>query len=61
MLGVEIKRKEERVLELDAKVHKNQAAEAELDAELRALQAGEERRGSNASQSVDCCLDPWAD
>ena len=32
-------------------------ADAEMAAELQGLQAGEERRGSNASQAVDCCME----
>ena len=35
----------------------NRMADAEMEAELQGLQAGEERRGSNASQAVDCCLE----
>ena len=31
---------------------------ADLDEEIRILQAGEERRGSCASQSNGCCFDP---
>ena len=31
-------------------------ADAEMAAEPLGLQAGEERRGSNASRAVDCCL-----
>ena len=31
--------------------------DAEMDAELQGLQDGEERRGSNASQAVECCLE----
>ena len=33
-------------------------AAAEIDNEIQALQAGEERRGSCASQSNGCCFDP---
>ena len=32
-------------------------ADAELAAELQEPQAGEERRGSDASQAADCCLE----
>ena len=32
--------------------------EAELDMEIRSLQAGYERIGSDASQSNECCMDP---
>ena len=31
--------------------------DAEMAAELQGLLAGEERRGSNASQAVDCCME----
>ena len=53
----EITQKEERLLLLSDKVDKNEMAETELEAALQGLQAGEERRGSNASQAVDCCLE----
>ena len=39
------------------KVEKNKMADADIAAELQGLQAGEEGRGSNASQTVDCCLE----
>ena len=42
---------------LSNKVNKNKMADAEMTAELQRLQAGEERRGSNASQTGDCCLE----
>ena len=32
--------------------------ETELDLEIRGLQAGEGRRGSNACHSNGCCMDP---
>ena len=35
---------------------KNKIADADMAAELQGLQAGEERRGSNASQTGDSCL-----
>ena len=38
-------------------VDRNKMADAELAAELQEPQAGEERRGSDASQAVDCCLE----
>ena len=38
------------------KVDKNKMSDAERAAELQRLQAGEERRGSNASQTGDCCF-----
>ena len=53
----EIEWKEERFTLLADKVDKNKMADAETEAELQGLQAGEERRGSNASQAVDYCLD----
>ena len=39
------------------KVDKNRMADAEMEAELQGLQAGEYGRGSNASQAADCCLE----
>ena len=53
----EIEWKEERFTQLADKVDKNRMADAEMEAELQGLQAGEERRGSIASQAVDCCLE----
>ena len=38
-------------------VDKNRMADAEIEAELQGLEAGKERRGSNASQVVDCFLE----
>ena len=49
--------KEERILLLSDKVAKHEVAEAEMEAELQGLQRGEERRGSNASQAVDCRME----
>ena len=49
--------KEERFRLLSDKVGKNRMADAEMEAELQGLQAGEEGRSSNASQAVDCCLE----
>ena len=48
-------RNEERFWQLSDKVDKNKMSDAEMAAELQRLQAGEERRGSNASQTGDCC------
>ena len=48
-------RNEERSRQLSDKVDKNKMSDAEMAAELQRLQAGEERRGSNASQTGDCC------
>ena len=53
----EIDWKEEHFHLLSGKVGKNRIAGKEMEAELHGLQAGEERRGSNASQAVDCCLE----
>ena len=53
----EIEWKEERCTQLSDKVDKNKMADAETEAELQGLQAGEERGGSNASQAVECCLE----
>ena len=53
----EVKQKEERILFLSDKVEKNKMADADMAAELQGLQAGEERRGSNASQTGDSCLE----
>ena len=50
-------KKEERVPFLSNKIDKNKMQDAEMAAELRNLQAGEERRGSNASQTGDGCLE----
>ena len=52
-----VNQKEERILVLSNKVDKNKMADAEMAAELQSLQAGEERRGSNASQTGDCCME----
>ena len=56
-LREEIDWEEGRFLLLSDKVDKHRMAGAEMEAELQGLQAGEERRGSNASQAVDCCLE----
>ena len=53
--------KEECFTQLSDKVDKNTMADAETEAELQGLQAGEERRGSNASQAVECCLETMAE
>ena len=52
----EIDWKEERFRLLSDKVDKIRMVDAEMAAELQGLQAGEERRGSTASQAVDCCM-----
>ena len=49
----DVKQKEERIFFLSDKVEKNKMADAEMAGELQGLQAGEERRGSNASQTGD--------
>ena len=53
----EIDWKEGRFCLLSDKVDKNRMADAEMEAELQGLQAGEERKGSNASQTWDSCLE----
>ena len=53
----DIDRKEERFRLLSDKVDKNRMADAEMEAEHEGLQAGEERRGSNASQTGNCCME----
>ena len=52
-----LKHKEERHLLLSNKIHKNKMQDAEVVAELQRLQAGEERRGGNASQTGGCRLE----
>ena len=52
MLQGKLKQMEDRVLFLSNKIDKNKMA-----ADLRSLQAGEERGGSNASQTGDGCLE----
>ena len=56
-LQEEIRQKEERHLFLSNKIDKNKMQDAEMAAELQSLQAGEERRGSDASQTGACCLE----
>ena len=53
----EIDSKEERFRLLWDKVDINRLADSAMETELQGLHAGEERRGSNASQAVDCCLE----
>ena len=50
-LQEEIRQKEERHLFFSKNIDKNKMQDAEMLAELQSLQAGEERRGSNASQT----------
>ena len=57
MLQEEIGQREERHFFSSNKVEKNKMQEAEMVAELQSLHTGEERRGSNASQTGDCCLE----
>ena len=57
----EIARNEARFLQLSNKVEKNKRVDAEVAAELQGLHAGEERRSSNASHAVDCCLETMVD
>ena len=56
-LQEELRQKEERFLFLSNKVDKNKMADAAMAAELQSLQAEEERKGSNTSQTGDCCLE----
>ena len=51
----ELDRNEERFRLFSDEVNKNKMVDAELQTDLQELQRGEERRGSNASQAVDCC------
>ena len=50
-------RKRSVILLLSDKVEKNKMADADMAAELQGLHAGEERRGSNASQTGGSCLE----
>ena len=56
MRKLQEEQKEERVVFLSNKVDKIKMADAEMAAELQSLQAEEERRGSNASQTGGCCI-----
>ena len=49
---------QEQMEDVGQKTQKESVAEAEQDEEIRALQAGDESRGSSASQSNECCMDP---
>ena len=49
---------ETRVRALSEKSADCRKAAADLDVEIQALQAGDERRGSSASESNRCCFDP---
>ena len=53
----EIDRNEQRFRQLSNRVDKNEMDDAEMAVELQGLQSGEERRGSNSSQAVDCCME----
>ena len=53
----EMRKLQEGLKQKENKVEKNKMADAEMAAELQSLQAGEERRGSNASQTGDCCME----
>ena len=44
--------------DIGQQIHAESLVEAELDFEIRGLPAGEGRRGSNASKSNGCCMDP---
>ena len=54
----EIEVKHAQLEELGQTIQKTSMAEVELDEEHRSLQARDDRRGSCASQSDGCCLDP---
>ena len=54
----EIEEKDAQLQELGWIIQKASLVKAELDEEIRNLQAGEERRGSCASQFDRCCFDP---
>ena len=53
----EIEERHAKIEELCQKIQKASMAEVELDEEVRGLHAGDERRGSSASQSNGCCFD----
>ena len=53
----EINQTEERLRQLSGKVDEYNMVDAEMAGELQGLQAGEEKRGSNASQAVGCCME----
>ena len=57
----EINEREARYLQLSNKSSNNWMAAEDLEGELRGVKAGEERRGSCASQANDCCLDAVAE
>ena len=54
----QIEEKHAQLQELGQRIQKTSLAEVELDDEIRNLQAGEEIRGSCASQSNGCSFDP---
>ena len=54
----EIAEREVRLQELFEKSQRIHSAEADLDEEIRILQAGDERQTSCASQTNGCCFDP---
>ena len=57
-IGEEIDRNKERFRQLSGKVDKNKlAADAAMESELQGLEAGGNRRGSDASQTGDCCVE----
>ena len=56
-LQEEIRQKKERHLFLSNKIDKNKMQDAEMVAKLQSLQAGEERKGSDASQTGGGCLE----
>ena len=57
-LGLSSKTRTQKMEDHGDKIQAESLVEAELDLEFRGLQAGDERRGSSASQSNGCCMDP---
>ena len=53
----DIDRNEKRFRQLSDRVDKYKMVDAEMAAKLQGLYAGGERRGSKASQVVDCCME----
>ena len=57
-LGLSSKTRTRKMEDHGNNIQAESLVEAEVDLELRGLQAGDERRGSSASQSNGCCMDP---
>ena len=53
----EIDRNEERFRQLSDKVDENKMVDAEMAAELQGFVGRRRKRGSNASQTGDCCME----